>query len=133
MKNINDTIQFILEDIISFHAELEQVFVVEVGIHDRGLLESAVNAPFQTFSGVDLYPTIFDKAAQLCYGLTKDHPFNDGNKRTAVHSMLVYLEVNDISIAYDREELEGIIISIADDSMSSKELSKWLEMNRQSI
>lgn len=133
MKNINDTIQFILEDIISFHTELEQVFVVETGIHDRGLLESAVNAPFQTFGGVDLYPTVFDKAARLCYGLTKDHPFNDGNKRTAVHSMLVYLEVNDISIAYDREELEGIIISIADDSMSSKELSKWLEMNRQSI
>lgn len=127
MNAIKETIQFILDDVVAFHEEMEKTFVMEKGIHDRGLLESAVNTPFQTFGGTDLYPTIFDKAARLCYGLAKDHPFRDGNKRMAVHSMLVYLGVNDIIIEYDKLELENIIISIANSTMSSNELSYWLE------
>ena len=49
-------------------------------IRDEGLLESALNAPFQTFAGIELYPTIIDKAAQLGYSLIKNHAFVDGNK-----------------------------------------------------
>jgi hypothetical protein len=75
MSGINSTVQFLLSDIMDFHKALEQTFMMETGIHDQGLLESAVNTPFQTFGGVDLYPSIFDKAARLCYGLAKDHPF----------------------------------------------------------
>lgn len=126
MSQIQETIQFILEDVLSFHEEMEQIFVMEKGIHDIGLLESAVNAPFQTFSGEDLYPTIFDKAARLCYGLAKDHPFRDGNKRTAVHSMLVYLAVNDIILSYSTQEMEDTIIAIADGRMDSDQLANWL-------
>lgn len=44
---------------------------MESGIHDMNLLQSAINAPFQSFAGQDLYPTVFDKASRLCYGLTK--------------------------------------------------------------
>ena len=126
MSNTQETIQFILEDVLSFHKEMEQIFVMEKGIHDQGLLESAVNVPFQTFGGNDLYPTVFDKAARLCYGLAKDHPFRDGNKRTAVHSMLVYLAVCDITITYSSQEMEDTIISIADGRMDSTDLTAWL-------
>lgn len=129
MSDINSTVQFLLSDIIDFHETLEQAFMMEKGIHDQGLLESAVNTPFQTFGGVDLYPSVFDKAARLCYGLAKDHPFRDGNKRTALHSMLVYLGVHDIYLRYDAFTMEEIIISIADGSMSADELSLWLENN----
>lgn len=129
MSDIGSTIQFLLNDIIDFHEALEQVFAMEKGIHDQGLLESAVHTPFQTFGGVDLYPSVFDKAARLCYGLAKDHPFRDGNKRTALHSMLVYLGVHDIYLRYDATTMEEIIISIADGSMSADELSLWLENN----
>ena len=129
MSDINSTVQFLLSDIIDFHETLEQAFMMEKGIHDQGLLESAVNTPFQTFGGVDLYPSIFDKAARLCYGLAKDHPFRDGNKRTALHSMLVYLGVHDIYLNYDAATMEKIIISIADGSMSADELSSWLKNN----
>ena len=127
MSDIGSTIQFLLNDIIDFHETLEQAFAMEKGIHDQGLLESAVHTPFQTFGGVDLYPS--DKAAHLCYGLAKDHPFRDGNKRTALHSMLVYLGVHDIYLRYDATTMEEIIISIADGSMSADELSLWLENN----
>lgn len=129
MSNIQATIQFILDDVIAFHEDMETKFVMEKGIHDMNLLESAVNTPFQTFDGTDLYPTIWDKAARLCYGLAKDHPFRDGNKRTALHSMLVFLGVNDISIQSDALAMENIIISIASGSMSAEELSAWLHDN----
>lgn len=130
MSNVQATIQFILDDVIAFHEDMETKFVMEKGIHDMNLLESAVNAPFQTFDSTDLYPTIWDKAARLCYGLAKDHPFCDGNKRTALHSMLVYLDVNNISILYDLLEMENIIIAIASGSMSADELAVWLKNNK---
>ena len=127
MNSVHGIIQFILKDVIAFHERLEEIFVVNHGIHDKGLLESAVHAPFQTFSGHDLYPTLFDKAAQLCFGLAKDHPFKDGNKRTALHSMLVFLDVNGISIDYDETEMEELIISVAVGDTTSPQLSVWLQ------
>ena len=133
MSDIGSTIQFLLNDIIDFHEALERTFAMEAGIHDHGLLESAVNTPFQTFGGVDLYPSVFDKAARLCYGLAKDHLFRDGNKRTALHSMLVYLGVQDIVLHYDATTMEDIIIAIADGIMSYEELSLWLENNHAHV
>ena len=88
---IQQEIELILNDILKFHSELEnnKNFATDAGIRDLGLLESAVNAPFQTFGGEDLYKTIFDKAAHLAHGLAKNHGFVDGNKRVAIHAMLV--------------------------------------------
>ena len=82
-------IQFTLQDIYELHAQLESAFVLSPGVRDENLLASAVYTPFQTFMENDLYPSIYDKAAQLCYGLANNHPFTDGNKRTALHSMYV--------------------------------------------
>ena len=82
MSEVSENIQLLLDDILLFHEELERVFAMEKGIHDQGLLESAVHAPFQTFGGEDLYPEPIDKSARLCFGLAKDHPFRDGNKRS---------------------------------------------------
>lgn len=127
MSNIKQTIQIILEDVLAFHEEMERTFTMEKGILDRNMIESAVNNPFATYGGEDLYPSIFDKAARLCFGLAKNHGFRDGNKRTAVHSMLVYLMVNDFEVDYTQEELEDIAVDIASGKMSSEELSVWLE------
>lgn len=48
------------------------------GLRDEGMLDSALNAPFQTFGGEDVYPSLQQKAARLCFGLVKNHPFTDG-------------------------------------------------------
>ena len=82
-------IQFTVQDIYELHIQLEETFILSSGIRDENLLASAVNTPFQTLMGNDLYPSIYDKAAQLCYGIANNHPFTDGNKRTALHSMYV--------------------------------------------
>ena len=108
MKHEQILIEIILEDVLAFHEEMEQRYVMDKGIHDMNLLESAVNTPFQSFAGEELYPTILDKAARLCYGLTKNHPFRDGNKRSAIHSMLVFLYINGIDLDYTQQELEDM-------------------------
>ena len=93
-------ITFLLEDIIDFHNDLEQNSIVSAGIRDKSLIESAVNAPFQTFDNMELYPTVEEKAAHLFYGLVKNHGFIDGNKRVAVHAMFIYLSLNYIFFDY---------------------------------
>ena len=66
------------------------------GLRDEGMLDSALNAPFQTFGGEDVYPSLQQKAARLCFGLVKNHPFLDGNKRIGAHVMLVFLALNGV-------------------------------------
>ena len=123
------TIQFTLQDIYELHAQLENTFVLTPGVRDRNLLASAVNTPFQTFMGNDLYPSIYDKAAQLCYGIANNHPFTDGNKRTALHSMYVYLIINGYDINATQQDVENLIINVAAGRMNNSELSEWLQNN----
>ena len=65
-------IQLTVQDIYELHRELEDAFVLSLGVRDKNLLASAVNTPFQTFMGSDLYPSLYDKAAQLCYGIANN-------------------------------------------------------------
>jgi len=61
------------------------------GIRDLGILESAIAQPKATFGGSDLYPTLIEKAATLCFALVQGHPFVDGNKRTGHAAMDTFL------------------------------------------
>ena len=122
-------IQFTIQDIYELHTQLENTFILSPGIRDKNLLASAVNTPFQTFMGNDLYPSIYDKAAQLCYGIANNHPFTDGNKRTALHSMYVYLIINGFDIAASQQEVEKLIINVAAGNMTNVELAQWLRRN----
>ena len=126
-------IQFTVQDIYELHKQLEDAFVLSSGIRDESLLISAVNAPFQTFMGNDLYPSIYDKAAQLCYGIANNHPFTDGNKRTALHSMYVYLIINGFDITATQQDVENMIIDVAAGNMTNTELAQWLRENTVEI
>lgn len=96
-------------------------------IRDDGLLDSALNAPFQTFAGMELYPTIIDKAAHLGYSLIKNHAFVDGNKRIGTHVMLAFLMLNGIDVDYEDEELIQLILGVAAGEISSEQLLAWLQ------
>ena len=122
-------IQFTIQDIYELHNQLEETFILSSGVRDENLLASAVNTPFQTFMGNDLYPSIYDKAAQLCYGIVKNHPFTDGNKRTALHSMYVYLIINGFDITASQQEVENLIINVAAGNMTNTKLAEWLREN----
>ena len=126
-------IQFTLQDIYELHTQLENAFVLSSGVRDENLLASAVNTPFQTFMGNDLYPSLYDKAAQLCYGIANNHPFTDGNKRTALHSMYVYLIINGFDITATQQDVENMIIDVASGNMTNVELAQWLQKNTVEI
>ena len=126
-------IQFTVQDIYELHTQLENTFVLSSGVRDENLLASAVNTPFQTFMGNDLYPSIYDKAAQLCYGIANNHPFTDGNKRTALHSMYVYLIINGFDITATQQDVENMIIDVAAGNMTNTELAQWLRENTVEI
>ena len=126
-------IQFTVQDIYELHIQLEKTFILSSGIRDKNLLASAVNTPFQTFMGNDLYPTIYDKAAQLCYGIANNHPFIDGNKRTALHSMYVYLIINGYDITASQQDVENLIINVAAGNITNTELAYWLKVNTKEI
>lgn len=74
------------------------------GVKDRGLLESAVGRPYQTVCGKDAYPTVTDKAVALFHSLVSNHPFHDGNKRTAVISLHHFLLANGFFAVLSNDE-----------------------------
>jgi death-on-curing protein len=96
------------------------------GVRSEELLDSAVNLPFQTFDGVPLYKTVESKAAILGYSLIKNHPFIDGNKRTAMMTMLLFLELNGARRDCTDEEIISIGLALADGSMDQKSLLNWI-------
>lgn len=114
------------EQVVSIHSSLIKASGGTDGIRDEGLLESALESPFQTFDGHDLYPSIIQKAARIGYSLVSNHPFIDGNKRIGIHIMLVFLAINGIDISCTQEDLIKIGLSLADDTMTFEELSVWL-------
>ena len=97
-------------------------------VRDIKLLDSAVKAPFQTFGGVDLYGSIFEKAAQLCFGLLKNHPFEDGNKRTATHAMLIFLKINGLELLISDAKLFKLIMFLTEGRLSVATFAVLLEM-----
>ena len=114
------------DEVIKLHAKLIALTGGISGVRDVGLLESAVLGCFQTFGGEELYPTATEKAARMAYAVCKNHPFIDGNKRTAVVAMLVILLVNDIFLLYTQKELIALGLGIADGSVDYEDIVVWI-------
>ncbi len=112
--------------ILLLQTQLIQEFGGHPGLRDEGLLESALSAPFQSFGGADVYPSLQQKAARLCYGLVKNHPFVDGNKRIAAHAMLLFLALNGIRLTYTQDELILVILQLAAGEIGYDEFFVWL-------
>lgn len=96
------------------------------GVRDEGLLESAVNAPFQSFDNAPLYKTIEAKAARLGFSLVNNHAFVDGNKRTGMMAMLLFLDINGAGRDCSDEEIIRIGLALADGSMDDSALLEWI-------
>ena len=118
--------RLIKEHILRMHDQLIERYGGTHGVRDEGLLDSAMSAPFQSFSGIDLYPTIIDKASRLCFGLVMNHPFYDGNKRIGSLALLTMLDLNHIEIQMTNKELEDIILSLAAGGLSGEEFLAWV-------
>ena len=114
------------EQVVSLHAQLIAETGGVGGLRDEGLLDSALNAPFQSFGNVEPFPSIQQKAARLGFGLIMNHPFVDGNKRIGAHVMLVFLALNGIELDYTQDEFADVILGVASGETGFDELLKWI-------
>ena len=112
------------EQLLLMHKQLIDRYGGSHGIRDEGLLDSALASPFQSFSGVDFYPTPLSKAVRLCCGLVHNHPFIDGNKRIGALALLVMLDLNHIEVNMTSKELEDVILSLAAGNISDESFSE---------
>ncbi|WP_276777142.1 type II toxin-antitoxin system death-on-curing family toxin [Fannyhessea vaginae] len=115
------------EQVMKLHQVLIETSGGSLGIRDEGMLDSALKTPLQTFDKRELFPTILDKATRLAFGLIKNHPFIDGNKRIGTHAMLIFLALNNIMLSYKDEELIDIIFKVASDRADENDLYSWIE------
>ena len=114
------------KQILMFHTQLILQTGGSEGVRDYNLLDSALETPFQSFGGNELYPTIQAKAARLGYGLIKNHCMIDGNKRIGTHAMLVFLALNGIELKYTQKELYETILHVAAGKIEYEDLLQWV-------
>ena len=119
-------IQLSKEQVLLLHKQLIECTGGSQGIRDEGMLDSALSNPFQSFGGEELYPSIQAKAAQLCFGLVRNHPMIDGNKRLGAHVMLVFLTLNGYELSYTQQELSDTILALASGELDIKAIMQWI-------
>jgi len=114
------------EEVVAIHAASLERFGGLPGVRDEGLLESAIAQPSQSFGGVELYPTLEEKAARLAFGLAKNHAFLDGNKRVATACMAAVLRMNGRAFRPDAGELLSTMLGVAEGSVTYEALVEWV-------
>ncbi len=122
-----------LSEILYLHDQLINQFGGIAGLRDIGLLESSIAQPRMTFSGIDLYPSIIEKAVVLGFSLINNHPFIDGNKRLAHGSMEIFLILNGMEIDANVDEQEKIILSLANGKLERSDFLNWLQKHTKII
>jgi len=118
-----------LEELLIIHEDQIERYGGSSGLRDLGLLESALFRPQSTFGGEDLYETIFDKAAVLLHSLLMNHAFVDGNKRTAMASCLVFLEMNSYTLFVSQDEVVDAALSVENKKWDVEKITSWLKKN----
>ncbi len=114
------------EDVLFMHSAAIDETGGSHGVRDLGLLQAALARPRQSFGGKDLYPSLFEKAAALLESLAKNHPFIDGNKRTAITACGVFLELNGYTLKASQDELAEYIERLAQGSAHTHAVARWL-------
>jgi death on curing protein len=113
-----------IEIVLDFHAEQLSLFGGADGVRDLGLLESALARPVNKFAYGET--DLGSLAAAYGFGIAKNHPFVDGNKRTALASMIVFLGLNELDLDAPQGETTAIILSLAAGEITEEILASWI-------
>lgn len=116
-----------LDEVLAIHDDMVERYGGSFGIRDLGLIQSAIARPQATFGGIDLYPTIIDKAAALFHSLIFNHAFADGNKRTSLTSTARFLYLNGYELKADQKELIDFPLRVENKHLDIEEIAKWLK------
>lgn len=115
------------EQVIELHDILIKKFGGLLGFRDRGLLESSIANPMMAVFGEELHKSVYDKAAAYLFSISRNHPFTDGNKRTAAASALAFLRINGESPVYDVDDFVDFVTQVAEGKIDIKMVSHYLE------
>lgn len=118
-----------LEQLLQIHVLLVEETGGSQGLRDLGRLESVIATQTQNVFGEELYDGLLEKAAALIRGIVADHPFVDGNKRTAMLAGLTFLSINAVSFNGPEGSVEDFAVKIAVDKLDVKTIAQWLVVN----
>lgn len=116
-----------LEEVKQIHDMLIEEFGGSKGLRSEALLDSAVYRMNASFDGKDLYGSIYEKTAALFESLCKNHPFLDGNKRTAFVSAVTFLTINGCETDFDKDEAEEFVLKIATQKVELKKIAEFFK------
>lgn len=126
--------QFVtLDEVLAIHDEVLIIAGGRAGIHDFTLLHSAIERPKAQFSGRFLYVSVWLMAAALLQSLVKNHPFEDGNKRTAYASAARFLYKNGHKLKHVLREAVPLMIGVNTGNKTLEEISSWLKKKSRKI
>ncbi|MCX5662462.1 MAG: type II toxin-antitoxin system death-on-curing family toxin [Planctomycetota bacterium] len=115
-----------LDDLLEIHADtIRHEGGLDGGVRDPGLLEAALAMPRQQFDGKHLHPDVPSMAAAYLFHLCQNHPFHDGNKRTAAMVAFVFLDANNHNLSAREEAFEAVVMRVATSQMSKSEVAAW--------
>lgn len=121
------------EQVLFLHSRLIQETGGEQGVRDLAMLLSALGRPQSSFNGADLYPGLFAKAAALLDSLIRNHPFLDGNKRTAIAAAGIFLHLNGFLLKVDSAEMVRFTLACAQSQVPLEQITVWLQSYSQPI
>jgi death-on-curing protein len=131
----DDCVHLSLDIVREIHAEVIKQFGGLNGVRDESLLASAVLTPQSSFGGKSPYADIVEIAAAYLFYICKNHPFLDGNKRTAMIAAIVFLRLNGIEPLPDSAEWEKLMLDVAaskiDRDVTTRRLRKLLHRTRR--
>ena len=116
-----------LSEVLELHRRLIATSGGSPGVRDLRLLEGSLAQLRQTFSGVDLYPTLIEKAAVLGFSLIKNHPFVDGNKRVGHAALEVMLMLNGYELTASKESTEAVVLAVASGTLDRQAWTEWVK------
>jgi death-on-curing protein len=112
---------------LAFHAQQISMFGGSGGVRDRGLLDSALSRPKNLFANAERELTLADLAASYAAEICHNHPFLDGNKRTAMQIAFVFLEFNGSLVTASQEDAYLTIVGLAAGEISEDQLARWFQ------
>lgn len=118
-----------VEEVLFIHHYLVTQTGGSHGVRDLGLLEAAVARPRASFGGVDMYEDVFTKAAALFESIARNHPFVDGNKRTAISSTVEFLYANGWDINVPPGRLDDEVVALVVDNPGTDAIAEWFRDN----
>jgi death on curing protein len=122
----DDCIHLAIADVREIHTQVIDAFGGLAGVRDEGLLESAIAAPQATAFGASPFADLIEVAAAYLFYLCRNHPFNDGNKRVAMASAIVFLRLNGIEPAPDSDAWEALLLDVASSQLDRPQATERL-------